>query len=64
LPWTFSVPIVFGVPGANELPALINRLPTVPMPERTAALLTVVRLELAIEPSTSSTPALTLVGPD
>jgi len=38
--------------------------PTVPLPPSVAPLFTVVRFDDAIEPSTISVPALTLVVPD
>ena len=49
-------------PGANVPPALIVVAPTVPLPVSSAPLLTVTA-ELAIEPFTTSAPALTDVGP-
>ena len=44
-------------------PLLIWVLPTVPVPISVPPLLTVVRLDVAIEPSTSSVPRLTVVAP-
>ena len=49
-------------PGAKVPPLLIVVAPTVPVPARMAPLLTVTA-ELAIEPFTTSAPALTVVGP-
>jgi len=50
-------------PGANVPPELSACLPTVPTPMSMPPLFTLVRLELAIEPSTSNVPPLTAVAP-
>ena len=50
-------------PGTRTPPALTTVEPTVPLPRRTAPLLTVVRLDDAIEPFTISAPEFTVVVP-
>jgi hypothetical protein len=50
------------LPGANVPPLAIVVAPTVPMPASVAPFATVTA-ELAIEPFTTSVPALTEVGP-
>ena len=49
-------------PGAKMPPLLMVVVPTMPVPPRVAPLLTVTA-ELAIEPFTTSVPALTVVAP-
>jgi hypothetical protein len=58
-----DVPGAPAAPGRRTPPELILTDPTVPVPVSVAPLATVLRLELAIEPVTSSVPALILVGP-
>ena len=60
---TSTVPGTPAAPGANVPPELICVLPTEPVPIRVAPFPTVVKLEEAIEPVTSSLPELTLVAP-
>ena len=55
-----SVPIE--APG-DSVPPLMLVAPTVPVPPSVAPLLTVVRLDRAVEPFTSSVPAFTVVAP-
>ena len=63
LPWTvIEVPGV-ALPGAKVPPPEMVVLPTVPTPVSAAPVLTVVMLDAAIDPSTSSTPPLTVVVP-
>jgi hypothetical protein len=50
------------LPGANMPPLMIVVAPTVPVPASSAPAFTVTA-ELAIEPFTTSVPALTVVGP-
>jgi hypothetical protein len=50
-------------PGAKVPPLLTCVLPTVPVPPSVPPLFTLVRLDDAIEPFTSSVPPLTLVVP-
>src|SRR5262245_30469594 len=51
------------VAGNEEAAGIDNVEPTVPLPRSTAPLFTVVRLDRAIEPSTTSAPAFTMVDP-
>src|SRR5215469_11329024 len=62
LPATVIVEPGVPLPGAKMPPLLTSRLPTVPVPISMAPALTVVRLDDAIEPSTSSTPPFTAHG--
>jgi hypothetical protein len=63
LPATVIVPGAPDGPGANAPPLLMMVEPTVPLPPSVAPLLTVVRLDEAIEPSTMRVPASTVVLP-
>jgi hypothetical protein len=63
LPATVIDPGVPTGPGAKMPPVRIVVAPTVPMPTSTAPALTVTA-ELAIDPFTTSVPALTVVGPE
>ena len=47
----------------RSVPPLMSVVPTVPVPPSVAPLLTVVRLDEAVEPCTSSVPAFTVVAP-
>ena len=58
----WSVPGMAIGPGANVPPLLTVIAPTLPLPASSAPLLTAAA-ELAIEPSTTSAPALTVVAP-
>jgi hypothetical protein len=64
LPEMASVPVGFAaLPGANVPPLVIVVGPAIPVPESVPPELTVTPDELAIEPSTSSLPALMVVAP-
>ena len=62
MPATLRVAIELS-PGAIVPPAATVVAPTVPMPASVPPLLTVVREDVAIEPLTTSVPALTVVAP-
>ena len=63
MPATVITPGAPAGPGAKLPPALTMVEPTVPLPPNVAPLFTMVRPDRAIEPSTISAPAFTVVGP-